>query len=150
MQNSRKRRPGRILRITYPIAKYAAILLISLNLYRLPREAWLLPGVTGPRAVLMLWPALLMVLGLRADRRVRLLRKDERNLLSFLALCDPGLLLLDIAAIARLYVSWYRGASAQPDASAAGFRLAADQQVAVYRAVILAPQVFPQRGDKPG
>ena len=114
MQNSRKRRTGRILRVAYPVAKYAAVLLISLNLYRLPSRAWLLPGVTGPRAVLMLWVALLMFLGLLSDRRVRSARKDERDLLSFLALCDPGLLLLNIAAIAHLYISWYRSASLQP------------------------------------
>ena len=47
MQNNRKHRPGRILRIAYPIAKYAAVLLIPLNLYRLPRQTWLLPGISG-------------------------------------------------------------------------------------------------------
>ena len=46
MQISHKRRPGRILRALYPTAKYAAVLLIPLSLYRLPRQAWLLPG--GP------------------------------------------------------------------------------------------------------
>ena len=126
MQISHKRRPGRILRALYPTAKYAAVLLIPLSLYRLPRQAWLLPGVTGPRAVLMLWPALLMVLGLLSDRRAHRAREqdgqEQKNkasaqgsrYLSFLALCVPGLLLADLAAAAHLYLSWYSSVPRQP------------------------------------
>ena len=127
MQNNRKHRPGRILRIAYPIAKYAAVLLIPLNLYRLPRQTWLLPGISGPREVLMLWPALLMLLGLLSDRRILRAKEQDRqeqknktsgkasHCLSFLALCVPGLILLNIAAIAHLYISWYHSATAQPE-----------------------------------
>ena len=127
MQRSRKRRPGRILIRTYPVAKYLAILLIPLSLYRLPPETWLLPGVTGAREWLMLWPALLMGLGLLADRRAARARElDARERepkaaaqgshhLSFLCLCVPGLLLLDAAAVSHLYLSWYRSAAGQPE-----------------------------------
>lgn len=127
MQTSRKRRPGRILIRTYPVAKYLAVLLIPLSLYRLPRQTWLLPGVTGARVWLMLWTALLMGLGVLADRRARrALEQDEwekenkitaqgSHYLSFLALCDLGLLLLDAAAVAHLYFCWYRSASGQPE-----------------------------------
>ncbi len=71
MQQSRKHRPGRMLVRTYPVAKYLAFLLIPLSLYRLPPRTWLLPGACGAREWLMLWPALLMVLGTLADRRAR-------------------------------------------------------------------------------
>ncbi len=126
MQRSSKRRPGRILIRTYPVAKYLAMLLIPLSLYRLSPVTWLLPGITGAREWLMLWPALLMVLGILADRRARrALEKDARerenkktaqgsHILTFLALCVPGLLLLDAAAAAHLYLSWYRGGAGQP------------------------------------
>ena len=125
MQKSGKRRPGRILLRTYPVAKYLAVLLIPLSLHRLMPVTWLLPGVSGSRAWLMLWPALLMVLGLLADRRARRAQEldaAERekktaaqgsHFLTFLALCVPGLLLLDAAAVAHLYLSWYRGGGAQ-------------------------------------
>ena len=127
MQHSRKRRPGRILVLAYPVAKYLAFLLIPLSLYRLPPQTWLLPDITGSRAWFMLWPALLMLLGLLADRRARrALELDARekesktasqgsHFFTFLALCDLGLLILDAAAIAHLYLSWYRSAAGLPD-----------------------------------
>ena len=75
----------------------------------------------------MLWPALLMMLGLWSDRRVRLAQeqdiREQKNktsgqgsrCLSLLTLCVSGLLLLDIAAVSHLYISWYRSASGQPE-----------------------------------
>ena len=109
------------LRLCYPVAKYMGILLTALNLHRLPEQVEALPGFTVPRWALMLWVFLLMALGYMADKR---LRKEQQtdgetqaspgmNALSFLALADPGFLLLDAAAIAHLYYCWFQGGSAQ-------------------------------------
>lgn len=115
----RKRQPGLVLIRTFPVAKYLAVLLISLNLQRLPSNTWLFPGCTVPRAVFMLWVALLLLLGWLADRQAEREHQhdlDEQakhpsgqvlHLVSFLALAVPGLLILDAAAIAHLYLSWY-------------------------------------------
>ena len=119
----RKRQPGLVLIRTFPVAKYLAVLLISLNLRRLPRHTWLFPGCTVPRAVFMLWVVLLLLLGWLADRQAARERQhdaDEQaqhpssqvlHLVSFLALAVPGLLLLDTAAIVHLYLSWYHSAA---------------------------------------
>ena len=108
-----------VLYWAYPVAKYAAVLFVSLNLHRLPRQVELLQGITGPRWLLMLWSALLMLLGVLADRRAVVnRRKDETlegqpnsgmNLLSFLALAVPCLLLLDAVAITHMYFCWFQG-----------------------------------------
>jgi len=119
----RRRQPGRILLCAYPFAKYLAVLLISLNLQRLPAQTWLFPGRTAPRAVFMLWTALLLCLsGLMdshaAKERLRDLEAQAShpsgqmlNLISFLAVAVPFLFLLDAAAIAHFYLSWYHSAS---------------------------------------
>ncbi len=109
------------LRLFYPVAKYAGILLVALNLHRLPERVEALPGFSVPRWALMLWVFLLMTLGYMADKRLgKERRKDGEtrtdpgmNALSFLALADPGLLLLDIAAVAHLYFCWFQGGSEQ-------------------------------------
>ena len=113
------------LRWAYPVAKYAAVLLIALNLHRLPAQVALLPGAAGPRWLLMIWVALLLAAGCLADRRAEIdRRKDEAlqgnagsgmNLLSFLALAVPGLLLLDAAAIAHVYYCWFQGGAADAE-----------------------------------
>lgn len=107
------------LRRCYPVAKYAGLLLIALNLHRLPERVEALPGFTVPRGALMLWALLLMALGYMADKRLdKEKRKDEEtpgnpgmNALSFLALADPGMLIADIAAVAHLYYCWFQGGS---------------------------------------
>lgn len=109
------------LRLCYPVAKYLGILLIALNLHRLPEQVEALPGFTVPRWTLMLWVFLLIALGYMADKRfAKEQQKDAEskanpgmNTLSFLALADPGFLLLDAAAIAHLYYCWFQGGSAQ-------------------------------------
>ena len=63
----------------------------------------------------MLWVLLLLILSFLADRRAEVERQTDLNnknskvlnLLSFLALAVPGLLILDAAAIIHLYLSWY-------------------------------------------
>ena len=100
----RKRPVGTTLVRTFPVSKYAAFLLISLNLHRLPANLTLIPGIQGPRQWLMLWSLLLMILGHRATLAVRRAGKDALSTLAFLV---PGLLLLDLAAIAHVYFCWY-------------------------------------------
>ena len=107
--------------LCYPIAKYLAILLIALNLHRLPAQVEALPGFAVPRWTLMLWVFLLMVLGYIADKRlskeqlkdVETQTNPGMNALSFLALADLGFLLLDATAIAHLYYCWFQGGSTQ-------------------------------------
>ena len=109
------------LRLCYPVAKYVGILLIALNMHRLPAQVEALPGFTVPRWTLMLWVFLLMALGYMADKHlskeqlkdVETQTNPGMNAISFLALADPGFLLLDTAAIAHLYSCWFQGCSAQ-------------------------------------
>ncbi|MBR5110500.1 MAG: hypothetical protein IK099_09910 [Clostridia bacterium] len=109
------------LRLCYPVAKYAGLLLIALNLHRLHGQVEALPGILVPRWTLMLWVFLLMALGYMADKRLEKERQKDgetqsktgMNALSFLALADPGFLLLDAAAIAHLYDCWFQGGSAE-------------------------------------
>ena len=110
----KRREPGRILRLSWPAAQYAGALLVSLNLQHLPRKAWLLPGIFGSRAFLMLWTLILLILAWRGDlARSRGAEEDQKRFegvsheLSFLALAVPGLFLLDLCAAAHLYLSWY-------------------------------------------
>ncbi len=113
MRYGKKRVPGAILLRTFPVAKYLAVLLLSLDLWRLPESTWLLPGLFGSRRLLMLWVVPVLLLGYLADRKFR--KGDVRDQLTFLALAVPGLLLLDGAAIAHLYLSWYyTGSPAAP------------------------------------
>lgn len=143
------RRPaGWILRKARPISLYAAPLLISLNLSRLPKSVWLWPGHEDSRAFLMLWTALILLLAWLADRGLarRLLVNQSgsapastsplpdspssvsprgaatpasavygSDALFFLAWSVPGMLLLNLAGIAHLYLAWYHsGQSALP------------------------------------
>ena len=105
MRRKTERSMGRVLRKTYAVAKYAAALLVALNLCRLPETAWLLPDFFASRRWLMGWVALLLALGLLADRPLRKRKPEDRPAL--LALIVPGLLVMDAAAIAHLYLSWY-------------------------------------------
>ena len=103
-----------ILRRCWPIAQYAGALLVSLNLHHLPQNTWLLPGLFGSRAFLMLWTLILLTLAWRGDlARIRGMEQDRQRLdavsheLSFLALAVPGIFLLDLCAAVHLYLSWY-------------------------------------------
>ncbi len=109
MRYGKKRVPGTILLRTFPVAKYLAVLLLSLSLWRLPENTWFFPEVFGDRRFMMLWVVLFLLLGYLADRKFR--KGDSRDQLTFLALAVPGLLLLDIAAVAHLYLSWYNAGS---------------------------------------
>ena len=115
MQRSKKHKPGAVLLGTFPVAKYLGLLLISLNIGQLPRQTWILPGMTASRLFFTLWIALFLGLSLLADRRARTEQKNDQvrggkilNLLSFLALAVPGLLLVDALAILHIYLSWYK------------------------------------------
>ena len=112
----RKKQAGQTLRRAFPIARYLAVLLISLNILRLPANTWLLPEITGSRRFLMGWAALLLLLDRPAVGKYR--RMSSEDSLSFLALAVPGFFLLDAAGIAHLYLSWfYSGRSITADAS---------------------------------
>ena len=115
VQRSKKHKPGAVLLGTFPVAKYLGLLLISLNIGQLPRQTWILPGMTASRLFFTLWIALFLGLSLLADRRARIEQKNDQvrggtvlNLLSFLALAVPGLLLVDALAILHIYLSWYK------------------------------------------
>ena len=115
MQRSKKHKPGAVLLGTFPVAKYLGLLLISLNIGQLPRQTWILPGMTASRLFFTLWIALFLGLSLLADRRARIEQKNDQvrggkvlNFLSFLALAVPGLLLVDALAILHIYLSWYK------------------------------------------
>ena len=123
---------GRVLRRTLPVAQYAAPLLISLNLHRLPRTVRLLPDLPGFRGWLMLWTALILFLAWRTDRGLSR-RRDagpetavtrgegpaprtadggpraalNGESLFFLSWTVTGLLILSAAAAAHLYYVWY-------------------------------------------
>ena len=129
MQRSKKHKPGAVLLGTFPVAKYLGLLLISLNIGQLPRQTWILPGMTASRLFFTLWIALFLGLSLLADRRARIEQKNDQvrggkvlNLLSFLALAVPGLLLVDALAILHIYLSWYKAGAVllQPACMAAG------------------------------
>ena len=116
MDKKGARQPGIILKRAFPVAQYAGILLIALNLGRLPETISFRYGLHGPRQLLMIWVALLLFLARTADRRAErqqktdLMHKDSREtgLLAFLAWAVPGLFLLDALAIAHLYDCWLR------------------------------------------
>ena len=112
-QRLKKRKPGTVLLHTFPVAKYLGLLLISLNIGQLPQRTWLLPGIYGSRQFFLLWTILFICLSLLADRHAQTEQNRDQekgqslNLLSFLALAVPGLLLLDALSIVHLYLSWY-------------------------------------------
>ena len=121
VQRSKKHKPGAVLLGTFPVAKYLGLLLISLNIGQLPRQTWILPGITASRLFFTLWIALFLGLSLLADRRARIEQKNDQvrggkvlNLLSFLALAVPGLLLVDALAILHIYLSWYKAGAVLP------------------------------------
>ncbi len=136
MRRNSKLPEGWILRKVRPVYLYAAPFLVSLNLSRLPKSVWLWPGMDGSRAFLMLWTFLLLLLAWLADNGlVKRIQADHRevspaaptnfaqpsarvafsqpstvagpNTLFFLAWSVPGMLLLNLAAIIHLYLSWY-------------------------------------------
>ena len=134
----RKRRPaGQILRRAFPIARYLAVLLISLNVQQLPAETWLLPGVNGSRRWLMGWVVLLLVLDRLVIRKYRRIEREDS--LSFLALAVPGLFLLDAAGIVHLYLSWFysgKDVPAQPNGAAVSLLMAAGCVLWIYGAAL--------------
>ena len=115
------------LRHFYAAAKYAGMLLVSLNLPRLPGTIRLWPGWTVPRCAVMLWTAALMFIGFRTDlaagRAILRDREEIRqgkaggglNLSTFLALVTPLLFLLDAAAAGHFYSAWFASASPLPN-----------------------------------
>ena len=121
MNRGKTKKAGRILRRTRPVAQYAAVLLVSLNLGQLPREIASWPGFQAPRAVLMLWVVLLLFLAWRSDRTAA--RKQEldlsagdrweSHLLTYLAWSVPGLLALDAVAIAHFYDCLFRSGAGE-------------------------------------
>ena len=112
----------RVMRTLYAVARYAAAMLVALNLHSLPERVPLLPGVTGPRGFLMLWAALLLGLSVLMDRRWEASRQrdreegtahgGDRNRLSFLILALPLLILLDGLAVWHLYAAFFSGEAA--------------------------------------
>jgi len=124
----RKKAPGHILALFYGPAKYAAVVLISICLPLFPPVVPLLPVLQGSRAFLMVWPFLLIFVGLRTDQIVRRARLTDRQELSegmrgagynaagILALSVPLLLVLDILAIAHAYFCYFN-AEASPSSS---------------------------------
>lgn len=116
------RKKGKLtLNTFYPIAQYMAVVMVALSYPRLSPVTWLLPGITGPRAVMLLWVAALLGVDALMDRAyLRAYRKDlwelenkvphgGMNRSTLLAIDVPCLFLLDIAAIAHLYLSYFRG-----------------------------------------
>ena len=116
------RKKGKLtLNTFYPIAQYMAVVMIALSYPRLSPVTWLLPGVTGPRAAIMLWAAALLGVDVLMDRAyLRAYRKDlwelenkvahgGMNRSTLLAIGVPCLFILDIAAIAHLYLCYFRG-----------------------------------------
>ena len=119
MNRGQIKKPGLILRRARPVAQYAAVLLISLNLNRLPPQVASWPGFQAPRALLMLWTALLLFLAWRSDRHTLRMKELDRaagdrretRLLTYLAWSVPALLILDAVAVAHFYDCWFRSGS---------------------------------------
>lgn len=131
-------RKGRwTLQTFFPVTQYMAAVLIALSYPRLSETTWLLPGVTGSRAWLMLWvPALLGVAVLMDRAHLRAYQRDlwelehktphgNMNRSTLLAIGVPCLFVLDAVAVAHLYLSYFRGGPGTADASAQAQQTAA-------------------------
>lgn len=105
----------------YPITKYMAAVLTAVSYPLLSETTWLMPGVTGPRIFMMLWPAFLLGISLWMDKSyARAEKKDleeiqnhvrygNMNRSTLLALGVPCLFILDLLSIIHLYLSYLRG-----------------------------------------
>lgn len=115
---------GRLTLYTfYPITKYMGAALVALSYPRLNASAWLMPDITGPRALMMLWTAFLLGISVWMDASyARAEKKDleeiqnhvrygNMNRSTLLALGVPCLFILDLLAIAHLYLSYFRAGS---------------------------------------
>ena len=58
--NKRFKKGRLTLHTFYPITKYMGAFLIALSYPRLNTSTWLMPDITGPRALMMLWTAFLL------------------------------------------------------------------------------------------
>jgi len=119
---NRQQKKGRLtLHTFYPVTKYMAAALAAISYPLLSETTWLMPGVTGPRAFMMLWTAFLLGISLWMDRSyARAEKKDleeiqnhvrygNMNRSTLLALGVPCLFILDLIAIIHLYLSYFRG-----------------------------------------
>lgn len=143
-----ERKMGRItLEGLYPVAKYMGAAFMAISYPRLPRQLWILPGLTAHRAVLLLWVILLLGAAVLMDRAwlkayhrdlIEIRQKVKNgnlNRSTLLALGVPCLFLADLAAIAHLYVCLYHSGMAVltgPAVTAATGLMAAGMVLWVY------------------
>ena len=118
--NKRFKKGRLTLHTFYPITKYMGAFLIALSYPRLNTSTWLMPDITGPRALMMLWTAFLLGICIWMDASyARAEKKDleeiqnhvrygNMNRSTLLALGVPCLFILDLLAIAHLYLSYFR------------------------------------------
>lgn len=121
----------------YPITKYMAVVLISVSYPLLSETTWLMPGVTGPRIFMMLWPAFLLGISLWMDKSYadaekkdleeiqNHVRNGNLNRSTLLALGVPCLFILDLLAIIHLYLSYLRGGASNVHGIALRLHIAA-------------------------
>jgi len=135
--NRQTRKSRLTLHTFYPITQYMAAVLAAISYPMLSETTWLAPGVSGPRAVMMLWVAFLLGVSLLMDRSYdRAEKKDleeiqnhvrygNMNRSTLLALGVPCLFILDLVVIIHLYLSYLRGGAGSADGIALRLHIAA-------------------------
>lgn len=124
-----KRKKGAAtLQTFFPVSQYMAAVLIALCYPHLKETVWLLPGVEGQRLWFMLWVAVLLGLSVLMDRAYlkayyrdlwemeNKVKNSNLNRSTLLALGVPLMLIVDIVAIAHLYLAYFKsGANPLPE-----------------------------------
>jgi len=116
----RRKKGAATLQNFFPVSQYLAAVLIALSYPRLKETTWLLPGTEGHRIWLMLWVAVLLGLSVLLDRmHLKAYYRDlweienkvpngNLNRSTLLALGVPLMFVVDGAAIAHLYLSYFK------------------------------------------